>query len=162
MAIISTLWKRSDLRPRCFFIPAPRILSYNALIMTLRSPYLTSLLLWLALITLSWFALPYLPWPLSPAWRLFASLNIASFTLFALDKIQAQTRGRRVPERLLYLATLAGGSAGSLLSMWLLRHKTRKVGFQVVMACLLLIQILIFLRYQQWVKTSSFSRWSSG
>lgn len=108
-------------------------------------------IVWLVLIALAFFALPYLPIPLTTAWRVFASLNIASFALFAIDKIQAQTRGGvRVPEYTLYLATFAGGSIGSLASMWLLRHKTRKVGFQVVMAFLVLIHVLIFLRWQNY------------
>jgi uncharacterized membrane protein YsdA (DUF1294 family) len=106
---------------------------------------------WLAFIVLSWLGLPYLPWPLSPAWKLFASLNIASFALFAVDKIQAQTRGGvRVPEYTLYAATLFGGSIGALASMWLFRHKTRKIGFQVVIAFLVLLHVLIFLRWQDY------------
>lgn len=115
-----------------------------------RSPsaYAVYTLVWIALIVLAWFALPYVPVVLSRGWRLFTALNLASFTLFGIDKIQAQAHGRRVPEYTLYLATLAGGSIGALAAMQLFRHKTRKVGFQVVMAILILIHVLLFLRWQ--------------
>jgi uncharacterized membrane protein YsdA (DUF1294 family) len=54
----------------------------------------------------------------------------------------------RVPERLLYLASFLGGSIGALAAMKLLRHKTSKVSFQIVLALLILLQILIVLWYR--------------
>jgi len=74
---------------------------------------------------------------------LFFSLNIASFLLFGLDKIQAISCDWRVPEKILYLVTFLGGSIGSLAGMFLFRHKTRKISFQAIIALVVLVQIFI-------------------
>lgn len=59
--------------------------------------------------------------------------NTAVFLLYALDKVRARRRrGRRVPERTLLLCALAGGGAGALLGMELLRHKTRHTRFRIL------------------------------
>lgn len=78
------------------------------------------------------------------------ALNAATFLMFGLDKIQAASHGLRAPEKILFLATLCGGSLGTLLGMNLFRHKTRKVGFQFVVAFILLLQIVVlFVLYKQ-------------
>lgn len=68
------------------------------------------------------------PW-LQVALGLAAGLNLLSFGLYGWDKRQAQGGGRRVPERRLWLALLAGGWIGGWLGMWTFRHKTRKASF---------------------------------
>ncbi len=67
------------------------------------------------------------------------------FEQMSIDKVQAQVRGWRVPERLLYLASFLGGSVGALVAMNLFRHKTRKISFQLVLAALILLQVIIIL-----------------
>ena len=68
-------------------------------------------------------------------------MNILGFALMFSDKRRAR-RGRwRVRERTLFLAAVFGGSLGSLLGMWLLRHKTKHWYFVWGMPLILLIQL---------------------
>lgn len=54
---------------------------------------------------------------------------LLTFINFAADKRRAVTGRERIPERLLILCALAGGSAGALVGMLLFRHKIRKLLF---------------------------------
>jgi len=106
-------------------------------------------LLWLGFSLLVFWLLPLSPitviMRLDLAWRWFIALNIATLLLFGFDKLSAQVGLRRIPERLLYLATFLGGSIGALIAMYVFRHKTRKTSFQLVIALLVLIQIALVL-----------------
>lgn len=72
-----------------------------------------------------WRPLP--PPPGVGGWVLAASA--AGFLLMVWDKWQARRGGRRVPERVLWLVALLGGTPGLLLGMQLCRHKTRQWAF---------------------------------
>lgn len=105
------------------------------------------LLLWMGFLILLHWLIPLAPvrfWGRVPfSWRIFIELNLATFLLFGFDKLSAQLRRQRISEYVLYLATFLGGSIGTLLAMNLLRHKTRKTSFQIVVALLILLQIAI-------------------
>lgn len=109
-------------------------------------PFRLFLALWISLSVAAYLLFPHL-YPLPWIWRLLLTLNVTTFILYLIDKIQAQSRGLRVPERMLYLASFLGGSAGALLAMNLLRHKTRKIAFQLVLGVLIFLQILAGLWY---------------
>jgi uncharacterized membrane protein YsdA (DUF1294 family) len=59
-----------------------------------------------------------------------AAANLAAFALYGADKQRARRCGRRIPERTLLLAALAG-PFGALAGMRLFRHKTHKPPFVV-------------------------------
>jgi len=63
-------------------------------------------------------------------WYLLASL--ATFAAFALDKSRAQRGVWRTPERTLHAWSCAGGFAGAIVAMLVLRHKNRKIAFWAV------------------------------
>lgn len=84
-------------------------------------------------------------WPLS--WSYLAAINVAAFVLMALDKSRAQVRGLRVPEVLLFLAALLGGSIGTLFAMRLVRHKTASPPFQLVLGVIFLGQLWLVSTY---------------
>ncbi len=74
-------------------------------------------------------------------WQLYlAEINAAALLLCAVDKRQAKKGDWRVPESVLLLAAALGGSAGLLLGMVLLRHKTRHKSFTLGVPLLLLAQ----------------------
>lgn len=53
----------------------------------------------------------------------------------------AGVRGWRIPEMVLWLCSLIGGSIGAWIAMILFHHKTKKLSFQLVMVLILLVQI---------------------
>ena len=58
--------------------------------------------------------------------------SLLSLLLYWRDKHQARVQGQRIPEKVLHLSELCGGWPGALLAQQLLRHKTRKLSYQVV------------------------------
>ncbi len=52
-------------------------------------------------------------------------MSAALFMLMCIDKGRARRGARRIPERRLFAAALAGGAFGGWLGMYVLRHKTR-------------------------------------
>jgi uncharacterized membrane protein YsdA (DUF1294 family) len=74
---------------------------------------------------------------------LLISLNVSTFLVMLIDKIQATQAGRRLSERSLYLMTFLGGSVGMICAMYVLRHKSRKWSFQVIVWLLVFIQFFL-------------------
>lgn len=62
-----------------------------------------------------------------------------------IDKLKAKKRGFRIPEATLFLIAFIGGSIGSILGMYLFRHKTRHRSFIIGMPVILAVQIIIAL-----------------
>ena len=60
-------------------------------------------------------------------------MSLFAFIAYALDKSAARRGDRRTPERTLHLIALAGGWPGGMLAQRMLRHKTRKPAFHVVL-----------------------------
>ena len=80
------------------------------------------------------------------------AVNIIGFLIMGIDKLKARKRGFRIPEATLFLVALMGGSVGSLLGMYLFRHKTRHRKFTIGMPLILLLQIALiaFLLFGPW------------
>ena len=78
---------------------------------------------------------------------LFLLINLISFIAFAWDKQKAKNNQRRISESTLFLLSAIGGSAGSILSMLIFRHKTAKTSFKLTMAAIVLVQILLIFYY---------------
>lgn len=118
------------------------------------------LILWLILIIAGYFAatwfpaLNFLSWP----WyvTLFFAINLATFAIYGLDKLLAASGTRRVPERTLHLTAFLFGSPGALLAMNVFHHKTRKTSFQLGLALLVLVQVLVVFSLLYYVDKLSF------
>ncbi len=70
-------------------------------------------------------------------------INIITFALYAIDKLNAKTDSWRISERMLILFAVAGGSVGALLGMYICRHKTRKTKFKIVIPVVLVVQLVL-------------------
>lgn len=77
-------------------------------------------------------------WPWAAGYVLL--MSVAAFVLMGVDKGRARRKGRRIPERTLFLSALLGGSPGAVLGMWTFRHKTRHWYFKYGMPAILLAQ----------------------
>lgn len=81
---------------------------------------------------------------------LFAVWNAAVFYVYAFDKMAARGGIRRVREDTLLLLAIAGGGIGAFACQRLMRHKTRKPPFTVLlplMAALHLVLVLLIVLF---------------
>lgn len=69
-------------------------------------------------------------------------VNVAAFALMLADKMKAKKNAWRIPEKVLFLAAIIGGSIGSLLGMYLFRHKTKHFSFILGMPLILATQVI--------------------
>lgn len=64
----------------------------------------------------------------------FAAISLINFILYGIDKLKAQHKAWRIPERTLLLLSFFGGGAGGTLGMLAFRHKTKHWYFVFVNA----------------------------
>lgn len=79
-------------------------------------------------------------------WFLILYVYIAAISLFAViqtifDKRRAVRGGWRVKESSLLLTAVLGGSVAMLLTMLVIRHKTRKKKFMLGIPVIIILQI---------------------
>ena len=79
----------------------------------------------------------------------FVLVNLMALLLMAIDKQKARKDRFRIPEAVLFLSAIIGGSIGSLAGMFLFHHKTRKWKFRIGMPLILLLQVglVLFLSF---------------
>mgnify|MGYP002538285894 FL=1 len=69
-------------------------------------------------------------------------INAAGFGLMLADKHKAKKNLWRIPEATLMTVAVLGGSVGSLLGMYTVRHKTKHPKFTIGIPLLLALQII--------------------
>ncbi len=76
-------------------------------------------------------------------------VNAVGFVLMLLDKYKAKNNLWRIPEATLMGVALIGGSVGSLIGMYTVRHKTKHpkftIGIPVILAAQLVLLSYIYL-----------------
>jgi uncharacterized membrane protein YsdA (DUF1294 family) len=110
---------------------------------------IVALLLVVALAGLLWWL------GLSTLYAYLIGINTVTVLLYGYDKRQAIATAGRVPELVLHLAALAGGSPGALFAQGMFRHKTRKVSFKLVFAGIVLVQVAFVYSYWRFVLRAS-------
>ena len=70
-------------------------------------------------------------------------VNLAAFALMGIDKSKAKRGAWRIPEKVLFLSAIIGGSIGANLGMQVFRHKTKHKSFVIGMPLILLLQIAL-------------------
>ena len=71
------------------------------------------------------------------------TINAAGFALMLIDKWKAKKNRWRIPEATLMTVAALGGSIGSLLGMYTVRHKTQHLKFTVGIPLILAAQCVI-------------------
>ncbi|WP_363319622.1 DUF1294 domain-containing protein [Flavobacterium sp.] len=71
------------------------------------------------------------------------SINTFSFFLFAYDKWLATNTKKRISEKTLLLLTFFGASIGSVLSMFIFRHKISKPSFWWKVLVIVIFQMIV-------------------
>ncbi|MDF1879132.1 DUF1294 domain-containing protein [Sulfurimonas sp. SAG-AH-194-C20] len=80
----------------------------------------------------------------------FLLISTFSFILYAYDKLQALKNTQnvsRVSEKNLLFSSFTGGTIGSLLSMFMFRHKIRKTSFVIKFSIVVIIQLILIYLY---------------
>ena len=72
-------------------------------------------------------------------------ISIISIIVTVWDKISAIAHKRRVPERVLLTLSAVGGSVAMLVTMLIIRHKTRKPKFMIGIPAIILLQLILIL-----------------
>lgn len=75
----------------------------------------------------------------------FIIVNLIGLALMGIDKRKAIKHAFRIPEGTLFIIALIGGSLGSLIGMYLFRHKTRKWYFVYGIPAILVFQMMLLL-----------------
>ena len=70
-------------------------------------------------------------------------INAAGFVLMLVDKFKAKKNLWRIPEATLILVASLGGSVGSLIGMYTVRHKTQHLKFTIGIPLILAAQIVL-------------------
>ena len=76
-----------------------------------------------------------------------AVISIVSVIYTIADKIKARHGKWRIPESTLFLLSLFGGSCAMLITMLLIRHKTRHLRFMIGIPLIILLQIAVVLSF---------------
>lgn len=70
-------------------------------------------------------------------------INLFAFILYGIDKFKAIHKMHRIPEKVLFLVSLTGGSIGALLGMIIFHHKTKHTNFIILNFLFLAAHLLI-------------------
>lgn len=68
-------------------------------------------------------------------------VNISAVAVYGWDKLSAKQGWQRVPEKILLLLALLGGSVGAMAAMTFFRHKTRHLKFIYGIPMIFVLQI---------------------
>jgi uncharacterized membrane protein YsdA (DUF1294 family) len=74
-------------------------------------------------------------------------VNIVTLFYFGYDKHKARKCGSRIPEFVLHMLTLIGGTGGALVGQQIFEHKTRKRNFRLIFITIVLIQLVCLFAY---------------
>jgi uncharacterized membrane protein YsdA (DUF1294 family) len=77
-------------------------------------------------------------------------ISITAFLFYGYDKRRSIRRDRRIPEAVLHVLALAGGSPGALAGQIFFHHKIKKLRFRVVFAAIVILQVALV--YFYWTK----------
>lgn len=72
------------------------------------------------------------------------AISLIAVAVTIADKKRAIKHKYRIPERTLLLISALGGSIAMLITMYIIRHKTKHLKFMVGIPIIIIVQILMF------------------
>ena len=87
----------------------------------------------------------------NPLYTYLLSANVTTFLFYGYDKRQSLKNGWRVPEAVLHILALLGGTPGAFVGQIFFRHKTKKLRFKVVFAAIVFMQVLLGYLFWQYL-----------
>ena len=64
-----------------------------------------------------------------------------------IDKKKAENGKWRIQEKTIFMVTILGGGIGTILGMYIFRHKTKKLQFTIGLPVITILEIIGFLYY---------------
>ena len=80
------------------------------------------------------------------------AISIISFLFYGYDKRQAIKNNIRIPELILHILALIGGTPGAFLGQFFFGHKTKKLKFRIVFFIIVLFQACILFYYWRYLR----------
>ncbi len=77
----------------------------------------------------------------------FLLINVITFFVYGLDKLKAKKQAWRIPEAVLLMLAVIGGSIGALIGMKVWHHKTLHNKFRFGVPIILILQVIIALYF---------------
>ena len=77
-------------------------------------------------------------------------VSVVSFIYYGYDKAQSLKNSKtisRISERNLLISSFIGGTIGSLLAMFIFRHKIKKSSFVIKFSLVVILQVILFYIY---------------
>jgi uncharacterized membrane protein YsdA (DUF1294 family) len=79
-----------------------------------------------------------------------AALSVLTFLVYWWDKSAAQKGSWRTPETTLHILSLCGGWPGALIAQQVLRHKTQKQPFRLILWITVLVNTGVLVCFTLW------------
>ena len=76
-------------------------------------------------------------------WIYIAVINIIGILAMGIDKEKARKEAWRIPEKVLFLIAILGGSFGCWFGMYGFHHKTKHMKFVIGIPAILLVQAIL-------------------
>ena len=73
-------------------------------------------------------------------------INVLSFIIMGIDKHNAINNKYRVSEKSLFILSIFGGAIGTLIAMFIFRHKIRKKAFIIGIPLIIIIELYFLLK----------------
>ncbi len=64
-----------------------------------------------------------------------------------IDKKKAENGKWRIQEKTIFIVTILGGGIGTILGMYIFRHKTKKLQFTIGLPVITILEIIGFVYY---------------
>lgn len=75
---------------------------------------------------------------------IFVVMSVLGFMVMGIDKSRAKKGQWRIKEAVLFAFAILGGAVGSMLGMYIFRHKTKHWYFAVLFPFLALVDIALY------------------
>ncbi|MCJ8337223.1 MAG: DUF1294 domain-containing protein [Pseudomonadales bacterium] len=78
---------------------------------------------------------------------IYLCVSVLTYVLYGIDKSAAKKGQWRIKEASLQICSLLGGWPGAVIAQVMLRHKSRKLRFQIVFWLTLAVNLTLFIFY---------------
>ena len=75
------------------------------------------------------------------------AINLIAFLAMLIDKKKAENGKWRIQEKTIFIVTILGGGIGTILGMYIFRHKTKKLQFTIGLPVITILEIIGFVYY---------------